>query len=147
MWRHGCKFAEQGRAGLGFAEAGQFGQSEEDAGLRIVMGLGALAMLAACGGEPQEGAAPANTEVTVLVPPPAPPLEEGSAAPAGQGGGGVSGAQAAWAGVLRRVGFPCDRITSVRETGNGTRVDCAGGGPYRATRRDGRIKFSRWRSA
>jgi hypothetical protein len=115
--------------------------------LRIVMGLGALAMLAACGGEPEGGAAaPGNAEVTVLVPPPAPPLDGEDAATPGRSGN-VSGAQAAWAGVLRRVGFPCDRVTSVREAGSGYRVDCAGGGPYRATRRDGRIKFSRWRSA
>jgi hypothetical protein len=116
--------------------------------LRIVMGLGALAMLAACGGEPEGGAAaPGNAEVTVLVPPPAPPLDEDGSPAAGQEGGRVSGAQAAWAGVLRRVGFPCDRIISVREAGNGYRVECAGGDTYRATRRDGRIKFSRWRSA
>jgi hypothetical protein len=36
---------------------------------------------------------------------------------------------------------------SVREAGSGYRVECAGGGPYRASRRGGRIKFSKWREA
>lgn len=122
--------------------------------LRIGVALVAVALLCACGGQQQEGAAvaPGGSEVTVVLPPPAPPAEGQPVSPTtGAAGaerqGPVTGQQAAWAGVLRRVGFPCERITSVREAGGGYRVDCAGGGPYRATRRDGRIKFSRWREA
>jgi hypothetical protein len=117
--------------------------------LRIGIGLAALSMLAACGGGEAQTAAPGNGEVTVVLPPPAPP-RDGEQPMAGSGGaprGSVSGQHAAWAGVLRRVGFPCERVTSVREVGGAFRVDCAGGGPYRASRREGRIKFSRWRSA
>jgi hypothetical protein len=121
--------------------------------LRIVIGLAALGMLAACGGAEQgEAQAPAaSSEVTVVLPPPAPPVDEAETVTRGAarspGGGTVTGSQAAWAGVLRRVGFPCERVTSVREAGAGYRVECSGGGPYRASRRDGRIKFSKWREA
>lgn len=116
--------------------------------MRIGIALAALAVTS-CGGAPggASGNAADASEVTVVLPPPAPPLGEDETEDAPAGSGRVGAQQQAWAGVLRRVGFPCERITSVRESGAGYRVDCAGGGPYRATRRDGRIKFSRWRSA
>lgn len=122
--------------------------TERQSSLRIGITLaGLVGLTASCGEAPGEAGANAAeaSEVTVVLPPPAPPLDaEASPPPAS---GSVTGQQAAWAGVLRRVGFPCERITSVIENGGGYRVDCEGGGPYRATRRDGRIKFSRWRSA
>ena len=124
--------------------------------MRIVIGLAALGAVAACGAAAgnEDQANASGSEVTVVLPPPAPPVGEGEADPARPSGtpapvrvGTVSGSQAAWAPVLRRVGFPCERVTSVQEAGSGYRVECAGGGPYRASRRDGRIKFSKWRQA
>lgn len=121
--------------------------------LRIGVGLALLGVAAAGCGEAEDGAAAprGGSEVTVVLPPPAPPVEsevDGAEPPRQAASSGpVTGQQAAWAGVLRRVGFPCERITSVRESGGGYRVECAGGEAYRATRRDGRIKFSRWRAA
>ena len=128
--------------------------------LRIMTGLAALALVSACGGAQEQSeepaaVAPGGSEVTVVLPPAPPPADNAgdgetrapARAPAVPDGGSVSGQQAAWASVLRRVGFPCERITSVREIGGGFRIQCAGGELYRGTRRDGRVKFRRWESA
>lgn len=58
----------------------------------------------------------------------------------------------AWAGYLRKAGFPCRRVASAsrveRAAGPGLqyyRVDCEGGGAYQATDKRGHLYFRRWR--
>jgi hypothetical protein len=98
------------------------------------------------------------SEITVELPPPAEPAKVEIAGPAGKSDSyrlrppepqSVIGA---WAGVLRKNSFPCDRITSARqlERENGRamgiyRIECASGGTYQGTRRsNGRLYFRRW---
>jgi hypothetical protein len=58
----------------------------------------------------------------------------------------------AWAGYLRRAGFPCRRIASAqpvaRAAGPGLayyRVECDGGASYQVTNKNGHLYFRRWR--
>lgn len=58
----------------------------------------------------------------------------------------------AWAGYLRKAGFPCRRIAAAnrveRAAGPGLqyyKVDCEGGGSYQATNKRGHLFFRRWR--
>ena len=97
------------------------------------------------------------SEITVELPPPAEPTKVALEGPSGEADSyrlrpsEPDSVIAAWAGVLRRNGFPCDRITSARqlESEDGRevgiyRIKCASGGEYQGTRRDGRVRFRRW---
>lgn len=109
---------------------------------------------------PEEERAPADVEVTVA------PAETGQPAdasstdePAAASAGTAPAAQAArpagasaWAGYLRRAGFPCRRIAAAerveRQAGPGLayyRVQCEGGPSYQATDKNGHLYFRRWR--
>jgi len=98
------------------------------------------------------------SEITVELPPPAEPAKVKVDGPAGQDASyrlrppesqNVIGA---WASVLRKNSFPCDRISSARqlerEDGRALgiyRIECASGGTYQGTRRaNGRLYFRRW---
>ena len=77
----------------------------------------------------------------------APPAAPGSTAPEGR----PSGASA-WAGYIRKAGFPCRSIATAdrveRASGTGLqfyRVQCEGGGTYQATNKRGHLYFRRWR--
>lgn len=59
---------------------------------------------------------------------------------------------AAWAGYLRKAGFPCQRVASTnridRPSSAGLqfyKVDCEGGASYQATNKRGHLFFRRWR--
>jgi hypothetical protein len=97
------------------------------------------------------------SEITVELPPPAEPAKVAVAGPTGQSakyslGPAESGSvTAAWAGVLRKNDFPCDRITSARQLrSEGGRamgiykIECGSGDTYQATRRNGNVRFRRW---
>ena len=130
--------------------------------MRLLMGLIAVACLAGCGGGDEaakESQAPPGmaSEITVELPPPAEPTKVEVETPAGTQSSyrlrapEPTAVSAAWAGVLRKNDFPCDRINSARqlERADGSplgvyRIDCATGGTYQGTRRNGRLYFRRW---
>jgi hypothetical protein len=131
--------------------------------VRFLIGFMAIGCLAACGGgsedASQKTAAPPGmaSEITVELPPPAEPTKVEVASAGGQADSyrlappEPDSVIAAWAGVLRRNGFPCDRIASARqlqgEDGRKMgvyRIECASGGTYQGRRRDGRVRFRRW---
>jgi hypothetical protein len=131
--------------------------------VRFLIGIIAIGCLAACDGGSGDAAgnsiAPPGmaSEITVELPPPAEPTKVEVATPGGQEDSyrlappEPDSVIAAWAGVLRRNDFPCDRITSARqlqgEDGRKMgiyRIECATGGTYQGTRRDGRVRFRRW---
>ena len=130
--------------------------------MRFLIGIMAVGCLAACGGSQdpsQKVEAPPGmaSEITVELPPPAEPTKVELEGPRGEADSyrlrppEPDSIIAAWAGVLRRNGFPCDRITSARqlEREDGRemgiyRIECASGGTYQGTRRDGRVRFRRW---
>ncbi len=116
--------------------------------------------------QPQLPEAPPQVEVAVAPaaesPPAATPAPaEAGAAPAGPAEAAAPDAPAAgarpagasaWAGYLRKSGFPCRRIASAsrveRAAGPGLeyyRVECEGGGSYQATNKRGHLFFRRWR--
>lgn len=131
--------------------------------MRLLIGLLALGCLAGCDGGSGDAGQGAQvppgmaSEITVELPPPPEPAKVEIAGPKGRGESfrlrppepeSVTGA---WASVLRRNNFPCDRITSARqlegEDGRAMgiyRIECASGGTYQGTRRDGRLFFRRW---
>ena len=130
--------------------------------MRLLIGLMAVACLAGCGGEEQaaeQNQAPPGmaSEITVELPPPAEPTKVKVETPGGEAGSyrmrppEPDSIVAAWAGVLRKNGFPCDRIASARqlERDDGSvigiyRIECGSGETYQGTRRDGRVRFRRW---
>ena len=131
--------------------------------MRFLMAMVVAASIAACDRSaetPEQGlAVPPGmaSEVTVELPPPAEPTKVQLAGPGGQSAtyglkpSEPEGITGAWAGVLRKNGFPCDRVTSARELeGEDGRamgiykIECGEGGPYQGTRRDGRVRFRRW---
>jgi hypothetical protein len=91
-------------------------------------------------GAPAEGgAAPADAGAPEAAPDASPTVS----APAGT---------AAWAGYLRKAGFPCGRVAGTsrveRSAGPGLqfyKVDCEGGASYQATNKRGHLYFRRWR--
>lgn len=130
--------------------------------MRLLIAITGLLCLAACGdGQPAEqtrvppGMA---SEVTVELPPPAEPAKVEVTGPGGEAATYILRASepetvtVAWARVLRRNDFPCDRIASARQleredrTAIGIyRIECASGGTYQGTRRaNGRLYFRRW---
>ena len=131
--------------------------------MRLSIGLAAMLCLAGCDGASEDPAASTKappgmaSEITVELPPPAEPAKVEVAGPAGRpasyslGRAEPQNVVAAWAGVLHKNGLPCDRITSARPLqGEGGRamgiyrIECATGGTYQGTRRDGRLRFRRW---
>jgi hypothetical protein len=124
----------------------------------------AMLCLAGCDGASVDSAegtkAPPGmaSEITVELPPPAEPAKVEVAGPAGRpdsyrlGPSEPQGVTAAWAGVLRKNGFPCDAISSARqlrgEDGRAIgiyRIECGAGETYQGTRRsNGRLYFRRW---
>jgi outer membrane biosynthesis protein TonB len=65
---------------------------------------------------------------------------------------GRTAGASAWAGYLRKAGFPCRSIAAAdrvdRPSGAGLqfyRVQCEGGGTYQATNKRGHLYFRRWR--
>jgi hypothetical protein len=129
--------------------------------VRLLIGIMALGCLAGCGGgdEAKEPQAPPGmaSEITVELPPPAEPTKVKAEGPSGAADSyrlrppEPSSLTAAWASVLRRNDFPCDRISSARqlerEDGSAMgiyRIECVSGGTYQGTRRNGRLYFRRW---
>lgn len=131
--------------------------------VRFLIGLTAALCIGGCdggSGESPDGAkAPPGmaSEITVELPPPAEPAKVEVKGPAGRSGSYTLGpaepqsVTAAWAGVLRKNDFPCDRITSARqlrgEDGRAMgiyRIECGSGGTYQGTRRNGNVRFRRW---
>ena len=108
---------------------------------------------------PEEDERPAQVEVAVAPAAEAPAAAAGGAAaepatpeaPAPTATAPAAGATA-WAGYLRRAGFPCQRIASANRIERSAspgfqyyKVDCAGGGSYQATNKRGHLYFRRWR--
>jgi hypothetical protein len=131
--------------------------------VRFLIGIMAMTFLAACDGGSGDAAqgveAPPGmaSEITVELPPPAEPAKVAATGPAGQAGSyrlrppEPASVSSAWASVLRKNDLPCDRITSARQLeGQDGRpmgiykIECATGGTYQGTRRDGRLRFRRW---
>lgn len=123
----------------------------------------ACACLSGCGGAQagDDGAdAPAGSggsEITVELPPPAEPAKVKVTGPAGKTDSFRLRAPepgptvAAWAAVIRKAGFACDRILWARqlerEPGRSLgiyKIQCASGETYQGTRRNGRLYFRRW---
>jgi hypothetical protein len=110
---------------------------------------------------PQRDAEPVQVEVAVAPAEPPAAAVEGSASaavspaeptPDGPPAAAVPTGTGAWAGYLRKVGFPCSRVASTsrveRAAGPGLqfyRVDCEGGATYQATNKRGHLYFRRWR--
>ncbi len=131
--------------------------------MRFVLAITACLCLPACDGAASDTAGETQvppgmaSEITVELPPPAAPAKVKLAGRGGKAGSfklrPPEGAAtvAAWPAVLRKNGFPCDRIASARqlEQEGGRplgiyRIECASGGTYQGTRRDGRLYFRRW---
>ena len=131
--------------------------------MRFLIGIVMLGALGGCSGGSDDPAertqAPAGmaSEITVELPPAAEPSRVAVAGPAGQKASyrlrapEPASISAAWASVLRKNQLPCDRITSARqlEGSDGKamgiyKIECASGGTYQGTRRDGRLRFRRW---
>jgi hypothetical protein len=123
----------------------------------------ACASLAGCGdaqagGEGAEAAAASGgSEITVELPPPAEPAKVTATGPAGQTDSfrlrapEPGATMAAWAPVIRKAGFACDRILWARQLEREPRrslgiykIQCASGETYQGTRRSGRLYFRRW---
>lgn len=131
--------------------------------MRFLMATLALGSLAACGRSNEPAAENMKlppgmaSEVTVELPPPAEPTKVELAGPDGQFASYFlkppepENIAAGWAGVLRKNGFPCGRITSARELEGEEgramgiyRIECDTGAVYQGTRRDGRVRFRHW---
>ena len=130
--------------------------------MRLLIGLMGVACLAGCGGgdeAAEKNQAPPGmaSEITVELPPPAEPTKVKVETPAGKESSyrlrapEPAAVSAAWAGVLRKNDFPCYRISSARqlERADGSamgfyKIECASGGTYQGTRRNGRLYFRRW---
>lgn len=129
--------------------------------MRLLIGIIGTACLAGCGSEPaaEQTRPPPGmaSEITIELPPPAEPMRVKVDGPGGPASYRLRPREpdevaAAWAGVMRANGFPCDRIVSARELareeGSGIgiyRIECADGGIYQGTRRaNGRLYFRNW---
>ena len=131
--------------------------------MRFLIGILILGTLAGCDGGSGDAAREAKappgmaSEITVELPPPAEPAKVAVAGPKGQADSyrlrppEPASVTAAWASVLRKNAFPCDRIASARQLereGGGEmgiyKIECASGATYQGTRRNGRLRFRRW---